>query len=407
MFKFQTTTLLNGATAANLVLSASEENENVLVSDLWRSEDFNNPKIVAEEDKYIQIERLGKFAKGLVTKIYRRDPVVGTPGKVEITCSLDNTITSYNEKTPTNKGIYRLNLYVRLGEGSQNSNFANVWVFKGKPFAFEVEIKKADATAADLAKAFEKAIKYETIRFGSKNVKVKADGAKLTIEAVGPDACYQYFTVVELQKFNSELNSALVGGEYQTYVDSESTTTTSVTENGQTTTTTTSDIVNTMCQYPFGTYGEILKDLRLPTIEHTSWGVIQPDEMPALGVTYTQFMIYMCVDRGIMGGDAVGEVTKSVTAHSIWVPKDAANAFGTLLATYTGITPEWHDADYKTAAAADANYTDNGGDTTQEAASAALTDQDGLNVKAGEALAKRNIKVNTADAKKVAEEKKA
>lgn len=334
MFKFSTTTLLNGATPEKLVLT---QEGNVMVSDAWRSEDFDNAKIVALEPTdevpgYLAIERLGKFSSDAVTKIYHREANPGVAGKVELTVKLTDEFSSYNEKEATEAGIYRLNLYVRLGEGSQNSNFANVWVFKGKPLAYEFELTramvKAGKGAADVAKGLADRVKFEAVRFGSKHIKATADGETLTIEAIGPDKNYQFFAVAELQKFNSELDTALIGGEYETISVEE-------------------DVVNTMCEYPFGTYDEILKDLRLPTLEHTSWATIQPDEMPAFGQTYDQFMIYMCKDRGIMGGDAVGEVTKSVTAHSIWVPSAAAADFQTLLETYTGVTVEEFDAEYE------------------------------------------------------------
>lgn len=333
MFKFQTTTLLNGASAATLALTADKTNTKLMVSDAWRSEDYGNAKIVAntETDKeYLAIERLGKFEKSAVTKVYHRAANAGVKGKVEITVAPDSTINSYKANGAGEaKGIYRLNLYIRLGEGSQNSNFARPYIFKGKPLSFEYEAKTAnDATAAKIAAGLADRIKYETVRFGSKNVAVTVAGDKLTIEAVGPDACYQYFTTATLQKFDAAVDSALVGGEY---VDINAT------------------VTNTMCEYPFGTYNEILKDLRLPTPEHTGWSVIQKDEMPVLGETYDQFMIYMCKNRGVMGGDAVGEVTKSLTAHSIWVPSAAAATFKTLLETYVTDEVEEYDAEYKAA----------------------------------------------------------
>lgn len=350
MFKFQTTTLLNGATVTSLALTADPNNANLMISNAWRSADYDNAKIVAsaETDKeYLAIERLGKFEKAAVTKVYHRAANPGVKGKVEITCAPDATISSNKGVAASAKGIYRLNLYIRLGQGSMNSNFANVWVFKGKPLAFEYLAKTdADATAAKIADGLEARIKYETTRFGSKNIKVTNNGSgKLTIEACGPDACYQWFTTAELQKFNAEATNALNDGEYMDIA---------------------ATVTNTMCEYPFGTYDEILKDLRLPTPEHTGWATIQRDEMPVLGQTYDQFMIYMCKNRGIMGGDAVGEPTKSITAHSIWVPSDAAAAFKTLLETYVTDAVEEFDAEYKAALGVATNPSDDKPGVTTE-----------------------------------------
>ena len=365
MFKFSTNTILN-CTAAQLVMSGSGD---VKVSDAWRSADYNNAKLSGVADKWLAIERLGTFRKGNVTKIFRRDAVAGTAGKVVVTCTPSNTYTSYGEASPTVKGIYRLLLYIKLS-GSNNSYFANDFVFKGKPLAYEFELKTT--TAADLAKGLAEAIKKESRRFGSKYIKASVNGTALTVEAVGPDACYELFTQAELQKFDSEYNSALIGGEYRNL---------------------NANVVNTPCKNPFGTYWQIMKDLRLPTADALRFGAIVAEDRPALDGQYAQFIIYMCVDRGIMGGDAVGEITKSVTAHSIWVPQGVADTFATLLETYTGVTAEYHDADYKIAGAA---YSDSEGTawtaapwngvTTTESGETAV-DEDAHDVTKGEAYA--------------------
>ena len=46
---------------------------------------------------------------------------------------------------------------------------------------------------------------------------------------------------------------------------------------------------------------------------------------------YNQYIIRYCVNRGIMGGDAVGEVTKSLTTHVFFVNQDIATEFETAL----------------------------------------------------------------------------
>jgi hypothetical protein len=51
-----------------------------------------------------------------------------------------------------------------------------------------------------------------------------------------------------------------------------------------------------------------MKDLRLPTAANTRWTAIAKDDMPVFGGHYNEYVIKMCVNRGIMGGDAVGEV---------------------------------------------------------------------------------------------------
>lgn len=363
MFKFSTNTILN-CTAAQLKANAFTTENGVDASN-WRSPDYDNAKITGVADKWLAIERLGTFRKGNVTKVYRRDGFEGTKGKVVVTCATSTDYTSYGEATPTAKGIYRILLYIKLS-GSNNSYFANDFVFKGKPLAYEFELKTT--SASDLAAGLAESITKESRRFGSKYIKATASGSNLTIEAVGPDAAYELFTQAELQKFDSEYNSALIGGEYRTL---EAT------------------VANTPCKNPFGTYWQIMKDLRLPTADALRFGAIVAEDRPALGGIYSQFIIYMCVDRGIMGGDAVGEITKSVTAHSIWVPVDAADDFAALLVKYVGVTPEYFEADYKNAAGAFSGWTDApwNGDTAGEAGANNHTDQDNLDVTKGEAYA--------------------
>jgi len=363
MFKFSTNTILN-CTAAQLKSNAFTTVNGVDASN-WKSADYENSKITGVEGKWLAIERLGTFRKGNVTKIFRRDGFEGTKGKVVVKCATA-TYNSYGNTTTEAAGIYRILLYIKLS-GSNNSYFANDFVFKGKPLAYEYE--STTGTGADIATGLAAAITKETRRFGSKYIKATVSSDELTIEAVGPDAAYELFTQAELQKFDANYNSALIGGEYRKVAGAT--------------------VTNTPCKNPFGTYWQIMKDLRLPTADALRFGAIVADDRPALGGVYTQFIIYMCVDRGIMGGDAVGEITKSVTAHSIWVPVDAANDFAALLTKYTGITPEYFEADYKNAAGSFSGWTSApwNGETAGEAGANNHTDQDHLDVTKGEAYA--------------------
>lgn len=132
---------------------------------------------------------------------------------------------------------------------------------------------------------------------------------------------YQLFTKAEIQKFNPDLNTALVGGEFVTIAtalpadDPD--------HDGQNT------IVKS--KEGFGTYWMILKDLRLPTLEARRFAALNEEELPVAGAKYNQYTIYYCKERGIMGGDAVGEVTKSMTTHVFYVKEDLATDFETAL----------------------------------------------------------------------------
>lgn len=248
-----------------------------------------------------EFKRVNKFLKPNVVHIYKRaasDPVLG-----KVTFTMDNQ----------GVGNYRVALYIRLS-GSQNSYYSNDFVFKGKPLMYEFAVKDASATAADIAKEAARVIeKIQTI-YGDHWIKASANGNNLVIE--GTDE-YQLFTKAEIQKFDSTLNTALVGGEFVTIATALPADDPDY------------DGVNTIVKSKegFGTYWMILKDLRLPTLEARRFAALNEEELPVAGAKYNQYTIYYCKERGIMGGDAVGEVTKSMTTHVFYVKEDLAADF--------------------------------------------------------------------------------
>ena len=203
--------------------------------------------------------------------------------------------------------------YIRLS-GSQNSYYSNDFVFKGKPLMYEFAVKDASATAADIAKEAARVIeKIQTI-YGDHWIKASANGNNLVIEGMDE---YQLFTKAEIQKFDPTLNTALVGGEFVTIATALPADDPDY------------DEVNTIVKSKegFGTYWMILKDLRLPTLEARRFAALNEEELPVAGAKYNQYTIYYCKERGIMGGDAVGEVTKSMTTHVFYVKEDLATDF--------------------------------------------------------------------------------
>ena len=88
----------------------------------------------------------------------------------------------------------------------------------------------------------------------------------------------------------------------------------------------------TKCVNGFGTYDQILKDLRLPTMESRRWEAVNKEELPIPGTLYNQYTLDYCVERGILGTDAVGDMVKSLTHHVFFVPQALATAFEAELA---------------------------------------------------------------------------
>lgn len=256
-------------------------------------------KIVKDSD-YVEVRRVNKYLKSNVSAMYKRaasDPVIG---KAEFTI------------TNPGVGIYRLKLYMRLS-GSQNSYYANDFVFKGKPFVYEFRITSASTEAAGVAKEIKRVIDKIQAFYGDKYIKVETSNARLIIHGVDE---YQLFTEAKIQKLNTAANNPLTNEVFEDVI--EGTITKSV--------------------EGFGTYTHILKDLRLPTIEARKFEAVNQEELPVPGAKYNQYIIEYKVDRGLFGGAAVGQQVTSKTTHVFYVLDSLATEFETALKVLGTIT---------------------------------------------------------------------
>lgn len=301
MFQFTTTTIVN-----------SLQDYNFPANDLITEIKEGNTV------KGIHIKRDFNFLADNVEAIYKRaasDPVMAQ-------ATIDLTEVS----APSADTTFRIAIYIRLS-GCQNSYYANDFVFKGKPFYIEFLWKNGE-TAANVAKKVVKiAKKYQQMVYEYQLLSITEDAGVLTIE--GTDE-YQTLTKIDLEKFDENKGAWQEGGHVGAFESIASI------EEGN-------DIVALVHQAEqgFGTYRNMIKDYRLPTAANTRWNKIVQDETPVVGAKYNQYTIVYCVNRGIMGGDAVGEVVKSKTTHVFFVKQDLATAFETQLAkigTVTAVT---------------------------------------------------------------------
>jgi hypothetical protein len=302
MFQFTTTTIVN-----------SLQDYNFPANDLITEIKEGNTV------KGIHIKRDFNFLADNVEAIYKRaasDPVMAQA-----------TIDLTEVTAPAADTTFRIAIYIRLS-GCQNSYYANDFVFKGKPFYIEFLWKNGE-TAANVAKKVVKiAKKYQQMVYEYQLLSISENAGVLTID--GTDE-YQTLTKVDFEKFDENKGAWQEGGHVGAFeaIDSIED------ENG--------DIVTLVRQAKqgFGTYRNMIKDYRLPTAANTRWTKIVQDETPVVGAKYNQYTIVYCVNRGIMGGDAVGEVVKSKTTHVFFVKQDLASAFETQLAkigTVTAVT---------------------------------------------------------------------
>lgn len=223
--------------------------------------------------------------------------------------------------------VARLYIYVGL-EGSEESIYANDWYRKGMPLS----VSFAVAEPADMAKAIVDTVnKFNVFTKVKKVLDVKAEGAKLTIKGTHE---YQ-----RLQKINILVGDGEMLGEEKAVLAwdlSEARYEASGAEDAigaeAYTAKTGVTLVNPGVN-GFGTYSQLLKDLRLPTANHNHWLSVQKDEMPVVGSVYTQYIInYYAPSTANPSFTAVGNRSMSETTHVFWVREDLVEEWEEVLA---------------------------------------------------------------------------
>ena len=294
MFQFTTTTVIN-----------SNEDYTSGLKPLWSAQEAQGDK-----PANMNVKRHLKFIKDNVVSITKAEYTA--PKNAKATLDLQ-----YLGKT---QGNFRIAMYIKLDQSSANSYYANDLVFKGKPFYVEFVWNSGEA-AATVAKRIKDIVKkYMVTVYEKELVKVTNDGTKVIINGIDE---YQRFERVDIEEYVKEADLSVLG-EYKVV---KSALTDAHKEDAD------YDENFTIEQgvEGFGTYQWILKNLRLPTAARTSWTAINADEAPIIGAKYNEYIIRYCVNRGIMGGDAVGEVTKSLTTHVFYVNQNVSAEFETAL----------------------------------------------------------------------------
>jgi hypothetical protein len=226
--------------------------------------------------------------------------------------------------------IYRLGLYLR----QRNNNspiFSNTWVFKGKPIYIEF---KGDSTSEDIANLIKKYmlnIYGEDIFTVTPTLVTTSGSEQDELDITAKDQ----WTIFMNQ--DGEAKATL-----EVLVDATAT----VPEHWETviTVTDTADSEGNEIDNgneAFGDFAHIMKDLRLPTRENTYWfgttiAAGENDDVPAVNGHYTEYVIQLTSERGVLQQSAVGGVGVSRTVHVFYVESAAISAFNTAL-TNAGI----------------------------------------------------------------------
>lgn len=195
--------------------------------------------------------------------------------------------------------IARLYIYVGL-EGSEESIYANDWYRKGMPlsvsFAVSEDAEEMAAAIVDAVKTFNVFTKVKKV------LDVTAAGSVLTIKGTHEHQRLNKIAIL-VEDPKSLLGEEKVVAEYElNRKENKAVTDVVVGKNG------------------FGTYSQLLKDLRLPTAAHTNWLSVQKEEMPIVGALYNQYIInYYAPSTANPSFTAVGNRSMSETTHVFWV----------------------------------------------------------------------------------------
>lgn len=250
----------------------------------------------------LHVKRVGSFKKENVKEIYKAAALDAAPAKLAFKLAPVGT--------PEVGDVLTFKLTVGLSQGSTDSRFSNDYHYKSKNFFLEFPWK---GSAADTVTNLEKIIKAtEAFVYGSKLLDVEVAGDVVLITAKS-----EYMRFKELHVTDEK------GKEW---VDFEAL------PKAAASAVTTSAPGHFKGNEGFGTYDWLLFNLRIPTGNRGNFFAMQNDELPVAGKKYNQYTIHMCVDRGPLGLNAVGDSVKSETVHVFYVAEDLDSDFKTEIA---------------------------------------------------------------------------
>lgn len=217
--------------------------------------------------------------------------------------------------------VARLYIYVGL-EGSEESIYANDWYRKGMPLS----VSFAVGEAADMAKTIVDTIKKFNVFTKVKKVldvtaNVTEDAASLTIKGTHE---YQ-----RLQKIAILVGDGELLGEEKAVLSWELSEARYAASGAEDAVGADVYAANTGVELVkagvngFGTYSQLIKDLRLPTAPNNYWLSTNKNEMPIVGSLYTQYIInYYAPSTANPSFTAIGNRSMSETTHVFWVKND-------------------------------------------------------------------------------------
>ncbi|MCI7206587.1 MAG: hypothetical protein MSA15_11440 [Clostridium sp.] len=247
-------------------------------------------------------------------------------------CEATIDFTKLTSVVPTDHAVNYLRLDIYLGvDGAEPYIYSTPWYHKGKPFWVEFLAKKGDSAKA-LADRLEKTIKSNHMFQVDKDlIKVTNDGAgKITLTGATE---YQRFRKVTLNIFEET-------ADYDNEV---------ATMNPNKVQAADPIALVKFGKNAFGTYSQIIKDLRLPTAANYQWSAIRQVETPIVGAIYNQYIIEYHAPANSHPLSVVGGRLNSYTTHVFWVKNDTdlvsaweteLKKVGTIVDSDTGVAVE-------------------------------------------------------------------
>lgn len=303
---FQTQTIIN----SNLDPDSSKLNgKGTDNTYLFKSDKTN---IDGVEVDALKIKRDFVFVKDCVKAIRKRAGYNAVMCKATINFADSALLAAL--KAGGAKTYCRLDIYLGV-EGAEPYIYSTPWVQKGMPFWIEFTVKEADE-AATIAKNVADMLKKNHVFLCDKDlINVSVSGSKLILEGATE---YQRFRKIEISTFDA----------YDDYADK-------VAELDPTKTAATDIKLDERGKNSFGTYSQIIKDLRLPTAANYQWTHIRQVETPIVGAIYNQYIVEYEAPATNDGLHAVGQRMTSHTVHVFWVKNDSdlISAWETALGT--------------------------------------------------------------------------
>lgn len=308
---FQTQTIINSNLDSGVVLFESKKE-----------------KVDGVEKDVLKIKRDFLFVKDNVDCIRRRK------GYSAELCEATIDFTKLTSVVPTDHAVNYLRLDIYLGvEGAEPYIYSTPWHHKGKPFWVEF-IAKKDDTAKVLADRLEKTIKSNHIFQVDKDlIKVANNGAgKITLTGATE---YQRFRKVTINIFEEAVDDEVAAMNPNKVQADDPIALVKFGKNA------------------FGTYSQIIKDLRLPTAANYQWPAIRQVETPIVGATYNQYIIEYHAPANSHPLSVVGGRLNSYTTHVFWVKNDtdlvsawetALKTVGTIIDSDTEVPDSSHDS---------------------------------------------------------------